>query len=92
MLMMLLPGRPRLRLGTPEKPLLPNLEGVLEEEEDDEEPIAPSAEAAAEERSRRLLLFASLSSKWRGVVEKGWKELIAVGFARALRPRTWRAA
>lgn len=72
MLMMLLPGRPALRLGTRVKALLPKEDGVLEEDEV-EELIAPRAEAAATERSRRLLLFfASLSSKWRGVVEKDW--------------------
>lgn len=75
---MLLPGRPRLRLGAAEKPCLPNEDGVREEEEgedeeEDEEPIAPRAEAAAAERPRRLLLLASLSlAKWRGVVEKDW--------------------
>lgn len=52
--------------------LAPNEDGVREEEEEEEEPIAPRAEAAAAERPRRLLLFASLSSKWRGVVEKDW--------------------
>lgn len=73
--MMLLPGRPRLRLGAAENPCFPNEDGVREEEEeeDEEELIAPRAEAAAAERPRRLLLFASLSStKWRGVVEKDW--------------------
>lgn len=68
---MLPPGRPRLRLGAPVNRWLPaNEDGVREEEE--EEPIAPRAEAAAAERPRRLLSFASLSSKWRGVVEKDW--------------------
>lgn len=72
--MMLLPGRPRLRLGAAEKPWFPNEAGVREEEEEEEELIAPRAEAAAAERPRRLLLFASLfsSAKWRGVVEKDW--------------------
>lgn len=75
---MLLPGRPRLRLGgAAEKPWFPNEAGVREEEEEEEEEeelIAPRAEAAAAERPRRLLLFASLfsSAKWRGVVEKDW--------------------
>lgn len=95
--MTLPPGRlrpcGRLRVGAPPEKPLPKEDGVLkEEEEEEEEPIAPSAEAAAADRSRRLGGFASLSSKWRGVVEKGWYELVVAGFARALRPRTRRAA
>lgn len=96
--MTLPPGRPRPGGGRT-KALGVGREG---EEASELRPREPRAVAAAVERALRvwsllsLLVSSLVSAKWRGVVEKGCCERVGVvdvvGLARALRPRTRRAA